>query len=173
VLGVNQPGDVMMIILPMFHTNPLCVWTYPTILRGIDPVHPQSLFPSDFWPAIIRYGVTTVQGVPAMYDYVYQRGRPLGHRPRASSKLRLAYTGAAPMPVPLIDGLQGEIRRQVIDGYGLTEATGVSTTGTGVPRVTGSIGTAFPGLEVEIMDNGQQHPALRRKRGRSASGAMR
>jgi long-chain acyl-CoA synthetase len=152
VLGVSQPGDVMMIILPMFHTNPLCVWTYPTIFAGLSLCIRKAFSPSDFWPAIIRYGVTTVQGVPAMYDYVYQAADP-SVIDRDKLKLRLAYTGAAPMPVPLIDGFKEKFDVEVIDGYGLTEATGVSTTGTALPRVTGSIGTAFPGLEVEIMDN--------------------
>lgn len=28
-IGLITGNDTMMIILPMFHTNPLCVWTYP------------------------------------------------------------------------------------------------------------------------------------------------
>ena len=152
VLGVSRPGDVMMIILPMFHTNPLCVWTYPTIYAGLTLCIRKAFSPTDFWPAIMRYGVTTVQGVPAMYDYIYQAADP-AIIDREKLKLRLAYTGAAPMPVPLIEAFKEKFGVQVVDGYGLTEATGVSTTGSTVPRVTGSIGTAFPGLEVEIMDH--------------------
>lgn len=151
VLGVHRPGDVMMIILPMFHTNPLCVWTYPSIYLGMSLCIRTRFSPADFWPAIQQYGVTVVQGVPAMYDYIFQAADP-AVIDRDKLTLRLAYTGAAPMPIPLMDAFKEKFGVQVIDGYGLTEATGVSTTNTSLPRVAGAIGAAFPGLEVEIMD---------------------
>jgi long-chain acyl-CoA synthetase len=151
VVGVNRPGDVMMIILPMFHTNPLCVWTYPSIYQGLTLCIRRTFSPSDFWPAIIRYGVTIVQGVPAMFDYIYNAA-DASAVDLSRSKLRLVHTGAAPMPVGLVHAFKDKFGVKIIDGYGLTEATGVSTTGTGVPENWGSIGMAFPGLEVEIMN---------------------
>jgi long-chain acyl-CoA synthetase len=151
MVGVNRPGDVVMIILPMFHTNPLCVWTYPSIYQGLTMCIRRTFSPSDFWPSILRYGVTIVQGVPAMFDYVYNATDP-ETIDFSRSKLRLVHTGAAPMPVGLVHAFKEKFGVQVIDGYGLTEATGVSTTGTGVPENWGSIGMAFPGLEVEILD---------------------
>ncbi|RJQ65325.1 MAG: long-chain fatty acid--CoA ligase [Desulfobacteraceae bacterium] len=151
MLGINRPGDVMMIILPMFHTNPLCVWTYPTIYQGLTLCIRRTFSPTDFWPAIIQYAVTIVQGVPAMYDYIYNAADPQTID-YAKLKLRLAHSGAAPMPVRLVQAFKEKFGVQVIDGYGLTEATGVSTTGTGLPENWSSIGMAFPGLEVEIMD---------------------
>ncbi|KJS31409.1 MAG: AMP-binding protein [Desulfatitalea sp. BRH_c12] len=151
-LGINQPGDIMMIILPMFHTNPLCVWTYPSIFQGLTLCIRRSFSPTDFWPAIIRYGVTIVQGVPAMFDYIYNAADPK-EIDYSKLKLRLAHSGAAPMPVRLVQAFKDKFGVQVIDGYGLTEACGVSTTGSGLPPNWKAIGMAFPGLEVEIMDN--------------------
>ncbi len=153
VLGLTEPGDVMMIILPMFHTNPLCVWTYPTIFAGTTICIRSTFSPNDFWPAITRYGVTTVQGVPAMYDYIYQAADPAAID-RDRLKLRLAYAGAAPIAVGLVRDFKEKFDVTVVDGYGLTEACGVSATGSTVPPKSGSIGTAFPGLEIEIMDHG-------------------
>ncbi len=152
VIANNVPGDVMMIILPMFHTNPLCVWTYPSIYQGLTLCIRKSFSPSDFWPAITRYGVTIVQGVPAMYDYIFNAADPKTID-RSRLKLRLAHTGAAPMPIGLVHAFKEKFGIQVVDGYGLTEACGVSTTGSGVPENWGSVGMAFPGLEVEIMDD--------------------
>lgn len=152
VIGTSRPGDIMMIILPMFHTNPLCVWTYPSIYQGLALCIRKQFSPKDFWPALTEFGVTVVQGVPAMYDYIYQAADPetIDYN---KLKLRLAYSGAAPMPVSLVHAFKEKFNVQVIDGYGLTEATGVSTTGAGVPPNWESIGVAFPGLEVEIMDD--------------------
>lgn len=152
VLGLGEPNDVMMIILPMFHTNPLCVWTFPSIYQGAALCIRKSFSPSDFWPSLLKYGVTIVQGVPAMYDYIYRAADP-SVIDYDRLKLRLAYTGAAPMPVGLIRAFREKYGVQVIDGYGLTEASGVSVTSSIVPEKPGAIGTAFPGLDVEIMDD--------------------
>ena len=150
--GTALPGDVFMIILPMFHVNPLCVWTYPTIFQGLALCIRKTFSPTDFWPSLTRYGVTTVQGVPAMYSYIYNAADPKTIE-FDKLKLRMAFTGAAPMPVELIRGFKEKYGVEVVDGYGLTEATGVSTSSSGIPENLGSIGMAFPGLEVEIMDD--------------------
>ncbi|MBP7342424.1 MAG: long-chain-fatty-acid--CoA ligase [Smithellaceae bacterium] len=152
IFGRSEPGDVFMIVLPMFHVNPLCVWTYPIIYQGLSVCIRKSFSPKDFWPAILRYGVTTVQGVPAMFSYVYNAIDPASID-FSRMKLRMAFTGAAPMPVELIHGFKEKFGIEVVDGYGLTEATGVSTTCSGIPENIGSIGMAYPGLEVEIMDD--------------------
>jgi long-chain acyl-CoA synthetase len=150
--GRTLPGDVFMIILPMFHVNPLCVWTYPTIFQGQAICIRKIFKPTDFWPSLTRYGVTTVQGVPAMYSYIYNAADPKTIE-FDKLKLRMAFTGAAPMPVELTRGFKEKYGVEVVDGYGLTEATGVSTSSSGIPENLGSIGMAFPGLEVEIMDD--------------------
>jgi long-chain acyl-CoA synthetase len=152
IFGTSMPGDVFMIILPMFHVNPLCVWTYPSIYAGQTICIRRSFSPKDFWPSLTRYGVTTVQGVPAMYSYIYSAADPKTIE-FDKLKLRMAFTGAAPMPVELIHGFKEKYGVEVVDGYGLTEATGVSTTSSGIPANIGSIGMAFPGLEAEIMDD--------------------
>ena len=150
--GTSQPTDVVMIILPMFHVNPLCVWTYPSIYLGLTLCIRKSFSPADFWPSLTRYGVTIVQGVPAIYAYVYNAADPKTIE-FDKLKLRMAFTGAAPMPVDLIHGFKEKYGVEVVDGYGLTEATGVSTTSSEIPENIGSIGMAFPGIEVEIMDD--------------------
>lgn len=152
LFGTSRPGDVFMVILPMFHVNPLCVWTYPTLYLGLSICIRKTFSPADFWPSLLRYGVTTVQGVPAMYAYIYNAVDP-ATVDFGKLKLRMAFTGAAPMPVELIRGFREKFGVEVVDGYGLTEATGVSTTSSGIPENIGSIGMAFPGLEVEIMDD--------------------
>lgn len=152
IFGTSQPGDVFMVILPMFHVNPLCVWTYPSIYLGLTLCIRKTFSPADFWPSLTRYGITTVQGVPAMYAYIFNSADPKTID-FGKLKLRMAFTGAAPMPVELIRGFKEKYGVEVVDGYGLTEATGVSTTSSGIPENIGSIGMPFPGLEVEIMDD--------------------
>jgi long-chain acyl-CoA synthetase len=153
MMGVNQFGDVWMIILPMFHTNPLCVATYPYSYQGLTLCIRKAFSPADFWPSLTRYGVTIVMAVPAMWAYVYNVADPESIE-RDRLKLRYAFAGAAPMPLELVRGFKEKFGVQVIDGYGLTEATGVSTVSFGAPENLQSIGIAIYGQEVEIMDDG-------------------
>jgi long-chain acyl-CoA synthetase len=67
-------------------------------------------------------------------------------------KLKFAYAGGAPVPVELIRDFREKFGAQVVDGYGLTEAAGVTTTSAGAPIKPGSIGQAFFEQETEIMD---------------------
>lgn len=149
--GINRPGDVVLIILPMFHTNPLCVWTYPFIYQGLTVCIRKSFSPTDFWPSIMRYGITMVMAVPAMYAYIYNAADP-DVIDLDRLKLRFAFSGAAPMPLELVRGFKEKFGVQVIDGYGLTEGTGVSSSSLNVPQNLASIGMAYNRQEVEIMD---------------------
>jgi len=152
VLGLNEPGDVHLIILPMFHTNPLCVFTYPFSYQGLTLCIRKTFSPLDFWPSIIRYGVTIVMAVPAMYAYIYNAADPQTID-FSRLKLRYAFSGAAPMPLELVRGFKDKFGMRVIDGYGLTEATGVSTSSFNTPENWAAIGMAYPEQEVEIMDD--------------------
>jgi len=150
--GVNRPDDVFMIIAPMFHTNPLCVWSYPYTYQGLSLVIRKRFSPEDFWPSILRYGVTIVWGVPAMYMYVLNLVDP-ATIDQSKLKLRFAFSGGAPIPPELIRDFQEKFAVQVIDGYGLTEVTGVSTSSLGAPFKAESIGQQFFSQEIEIMDD--------------------
>jgi long-chain acyl-CoA synthetase len=68
-------------------------------------------------------------------------------------KLRLAFSGAAPMPLDIVAAFKEKFGVRVIDGYGLTEACGVSSTGYGVEENWASIGKAYTNQEIEIMDD--------------------
>jgi len=131
---VKSNNETMLILLPMFHINPISVWTFPLSFMGQTLCIRKAFSPDDFWPAIIDNNVTIVMGVPAM-------------------KLKYAFCGAAPLSVDLIKGFKDKFGVEIIEGYGLTETCGVSTVnppdGT---RKAGSCGLAMPGQEIEIMD---------------------
>jgi len=150
--GYEGEDDVMMIVLPMFHVNPLCVWTYPVTYAGGTLCIRKAFSPQDFWPSLLRYGVTVVQGVPTMYNYVYNIADP-ETIDKSKLKLKYAFCGASPLSVELIRMFKEKFNVMVIEGYGLTEGAGVSTTNYGIPLKWGSIGTALQGQQIEIMDD--------------------
>ena len=69
--------------------------------------------------------ISMLPGPPTIYQSI------LDH-PRVAefdmSSLRLAVTGAAPVPVEMIRRMRDELRFEtIVTGYGLTEATGIAT----------------------------------------------
>lgn len=111
--------------------------------------------PQDFWPAILDNGITILMGVPAMYAYVYSSTNP-ATLDRSKLKLKWAFCGAAPLSTTLIKGFKDKFNVDIIEGYGLTEATGVSTANPPLGnRKPGSIGLPMREQEVAILDDDQ------------------
>jgi len=151
-LGLVTGNDVMLILLPMFHINPICVWTFPLTFCGQTLSIRKAFSPTDFWPAIIENNVTILMGVPAMYNYVYYSIDP-STLDMTELKLRWAFCGAAPLSVDLIKGFKEKFNVDIIEGYGLTEGTGVSSANPpkGIRKV-GSIGKPLAEQQIEILD---------------------
>ncbi|NLV17723.1 MAG: acyl--CoA ligase, partial [Syntrophomonadaceae bacterium] len=145
-IGINQPDDMYIVFLPMFHTNPLCCWTYPVMFQGIRVCIREKFSPADFWPSVLGNGITLIQGVPTMYNYVLNSIDP-STIDRSKLRLRYAFSGAAPMPPELIKAFKDKFNVTVLEGYGLTEVTGYSTSNAGVTAKPGSIGVAVYGQE--------------------------
>lgn len=151
-LGLVSGGDVMLLMLPMYHVNPICVWTFPMMFCGQTICLRKGFSPADFWPAIVANKVTILMGVPAMYSYVYQ-SIPPETVDKANLRLRYAFCGAAPLPVELIRGFKERFDVDIIEGYGLTEGTGVVAANPPLGmRKTGSVGQIFTEQDVRIVD---------------------
>lgn len=149
--GIVGVDDITMLLGPMFHSNPLCVWTYPGIYNGTALCIRKGFSPTDFWPSLARYGITRVWGVPAMYSYVMYQVDPSTIE-YDKIKLKYAFCGSAPLPLELFRDFRDKFGVTMIDGYGLTEVAGVSTASVGAPYKPGTIGQAFYEQEMEIMD---------------------
>ncbi len=151
--GLVQGDDTMLILLPMFHTNPICVWTYPMTYCGQTLCIRPYFSPKDFWPSITDNGITILMGVPAMYNYVYYSIDP-SQIDMARLKLRWAFCGAAPLSVDLIKGFKDRFNVEIVEGYGLTEAAGVSVANPALgKRKAGSVGIPMPGQDARIFDD--------------------
>jgi long-chain acyl-CoA synthetase len=75
---------------------------------------------------------------------------------RLGGRLRLAFSGAAPLPVEVAEFLNA-VGVTIYEGYGLTESSGSTTTNpTGAARF-GSVGKALPGTTIAIE---RKHPNL-------------
>ncbi len=144
--------DNYLIINPLFHTFGYKAGMLVCLLHGATMV-PMAVFDV---PAVMdivaRERISVFPGVPTIYQSI------LDHPDRDKldmSSLRVAITGAAAVPVPLVEKMQNELSFDaVLTAYGQTEAVVVTMCRTDDDPVTVSTtsGRAIPGMEVRLGD---------------------
>ena len=100
---------------------------------------------------IQRDRVTTFGGVPTMYTALLHH--PERDRFDASS-LDLCVAGGSALPVEVLRGFDEAFGAKVLEGYGLTETTGMASFN--LPdreRKPGSIGVPVGGTEMKVVDD--------------------
>ncbi|MGJ3230486.1 MAG: acyl-CoA synthetase [Oceanicaulis sp.] len=145
--------DVFLTGLPLFHANaailsglaPLCAGS-ALLLAGPDGFRNKALI-ANFWRIVETHGVTAFSAVPTIYSSLLDV--PVAGA--EVSSLRYGFCGAAPMPVSVIERFEARTGVTLIEGYGMTESTCVSTANPrdGEKRA-GSIGVRLPYHEVKI-----------------------
>ncbi len=158
------PGQVFMCGLPLYHVNAVIVtglipWMYGATVLLATPMgyRDKTIFPN-FWKIVEHYKVTFFSGVPTVYAGLLHV--PIGDSDVSS--LRYAICGAAPMPVEVFKEFERRTGIRILEGYGLTEGTCVSSVNPphGERRI-GSIGFRIPYQEMtiaQVADGGKGRP---------------
>ncbi len=97
-------------------------------------------------------GITVLPGAPTIYQALLDEP---GRASRDLSSLRVAVTGAADIPVPLIRRVREELPFElIVTGYGLSEAGTATATAPGddPETVATTVGRARPAFELRIVD---------------------
>lgn len=153
-------ADRYLLVNPFFHSFGYRAGIVACILTGATMV-PLPVFDVD---AVMRTieaeRITIFPGPPALYQSM------LNHPDRASldsSSLRIAVTGAAPVPVSLIQRMTDDLGFDaVVTAYGLSESTGIVSMcrqDDDPETISTSSGRAIPGVEVRIVaDDGTDVP---------------
>jgi acyl-CoA synthetase (AMP-forming)/AMP-acid ligase II len=159
VVGLRE-GDRYLVINPFFHSFGYKAGWLASLQRGAT-VLPHAVFDV---PAVLervgRERVSVLPGPPTLYQSI------LAHPDLGSydlSKLRLAVTGAATIPVELIQRMRDELGFEtIITGYGLTECCGIVSMcryDDDPETIATTSGRAIPGVEVRCVDgDGKQVP---------------
>jgi len=137
-------------VLPLSHSYGLTVMNAGNIL-GTRAVLLRWFNPEGVLGAIERFRVQSMSAVPTMFVYLL-------HYPDAArfdtSSMRLWGSGAAPLPIEIVEPFEKAFGGQILEGYGLTEASPVvSAHRLSGPRKLGSVGQPLPGVEVKILDD--------------------
>jgi long-chain acyl-CoA synthetase len=149
-LLAHGEDDVVLLALPMFHIYALNVILGLTLRVGGTAVLMERFDAVGSLDAVERHGVTILFGAPPMF--VAWLNTPGADRADLSS-VRLAISGAAPLPGAVLEDFRRRLGITIWEGYGLTETSpGVTSNAMGEHAKPGSIGKPLPGVEVRIVD---------------------
>jgi acyl-CoA synthetase (AMP-forming)/AMP-acid ligase II len=145
-----RSSDRYLVINPMFHTFGYKAGLLACLIRGATVISQPVFDPAEALRLIERERVTVLPGPPTLYASLLDHPARAGHD---LSSLRLAVTGAAVVPVRLVERMRAELFSEVIIAYGLTESCGTVTIGDphAAPEVASrTVGRAIAGTEVII-----------------------
>ncbi|MBN6041434.1 FadD3 family acyl-CoA ligase [Amycolatopsis sp. 195334CR] len=147
--------DRYLVLNPFFHTFGYKAGILAAVLRG-STIVPQATFdPVRTMELIEAERITVLPGAPTVFQVL------LDHPDRPAhdlSSLRIAVTGAAIVPVPLIERMQTDLGLDtVLTAYGLTEAVVATMCHAGDDPVTvaTTCGPGVAGFEVRIAESGE------------------
>lgn len=142
--------DRILAALPLFHIFAFTAIMNRTIMHGGMMVLLPKFEVKSALAAIQRTEITAFPGVPTMYRALLDH--PALDHYRLDS-LRICISGGAPMPEPLKQAFVKRTGAKLVEGYGLTESSGVVCVN---PYRTGgkpgSIGQPLPGTEIRLLD---------------------
>jgi acyl-[acyl-carrier-protein]-phospholipid O-acyltransferase/long-chain-fatty-acid--[acyl-carrier-protein] ligase len=160
MLCILPQRTVLLGCLPIFHSFGFTVTLWYPLLRGCRLVtSPSPLETRKLIDAIRDEQVTAFVGAPTFVRPFLRKAQPEELR-----SLELVVTGAEKLPDELYRGFRDSFGIEIIEGYGLTEASPVSNvnlpnppvaTATAQPQVarkTGTVGRLLPGLSARITD---------------------
>ena len=143
------PDDVVFGVLPMFHIFGLNVALGLSLIAGATVLLVERFDPQTALESIANHGVTVISGAPTMWSaWASLPGAPAD----AFATVRLATSGAAKLDPATRRAIEERFGLDLAEGYGLTEASPVVTSGTGVAAPDGSIGVPLSRLHVRLVD---------------------
>jgi len=145
-----RPDDVVITALPLFHVFGLCSILNVCVRFGCT----MSLIPrfdaDAVLTAIQRDRATIFEGVPTMY--VALLSCP-GLDTYDTSSLRVAISGGASIPAPVLDAFEERFGVVILEGYGLTETASTTTFNvSATERRAYSVGKPIWGTQTEVWD---------------------
>lgn len=153
-IGVVEK-DVMLTILPMFHTFAWTACVLIPLRLGIKNVISSSITPAKPWLSMMgRHGVTVFAAVPPVYNVLARevsglKGLVLKYW--FFRKVRFCVTGSAPLSTDVAKAFESAMGLPMLEGYGLTETSPVVTINPPHDRRLGSVGVAIPDVHIRII----------------------
>ncbi|MBI4559796.1 MAG: long-chain-fatty-acid--CoA ligase [Candidatus Hydrogenedentes bacterium] len=145
------PTDRFFCVLPLFHVNAQVTSILSPLMVGADVLLMKKFNPFAILPMIEKYRATVLSAVPTIYNVMC---RMAATQTFDLSSIRIFASGAAPLPEETYLETQRVLKRPLIMGYGLSEATCASAVANPRdPIKWNSVGSPLPYTGIRIVDN--------------------
>ena len=143
------PQDVVLGAAPFSHVLGLSTGIVSTLLAGAAVSVVGRFEPEQTLATMTETHTTVLLGVPTMCIALCQAARGARELP----PVRIAHVGGAAVPEGVARDFEQTFGGRVVEGYGLTELSGIATTfPVGRSRKPGSVGVPLGGTELAIRD---------------------
>jgi long-chain acyl-CoA synthetase len=148
VSGIG-PGDRVGTALPLFHVYGQAVIMNTTLAAGGSLTLRERFEARTMLELIRDEKLTAVGAVPTMWVAMLQEAHAF--EPRDFEHLRFGTSGGASLPVEVLRAYREHLGCTLLEGYGLSETTGVATfNAIDSAQKPGTVGRPLPGAEVQI-----------------------
>jgi len=143
--------DNYMCVLPMFHVFGFTTCVLNPLLSGATVTILEKFHPKEVIESLLNDDITVFMGVPTMYVLLLEACKKNNV---TFSKLRLAVSGGAPLPIEILRQAKDILQLPIVEGFGLTEASPVVSFNPldGIKK-EGSIGLPIPFVECKVIDD--------------------
>ena len=159
-----SPSDHILGVLPLHHVHGVVnVLTCALWSGAVCELSPK--FDADqVWRRLLEGGVTLFMAVPTVYSKLIAAWERASKDDRSGMSLacrglRLMVSGSAALPVSVLDRWREISGHTLLERYGMTEIGMALSNPVQGPRVPGHVGTALPGVEVRLVDEGGRQVA--------------
>ena len=148
----TEPGDVMLGVMPLFHTGGVVLGLMASAARFLTYVAIEEFEPGHVLDTIERFKVNVGTGVPTMLIALMEHPT---FAERDLSSIKVITSGGSTVPAPLVERLERELGAPFTIVFGQTEMSPVATMT--YPHDTiedkaNTLGRAMPCIEVKIVD---------------------
>nr|WP_236588231.1 long-chain fatty acid--CoA ligase [Tumebacillus amylolyticus] len=154
VIGSDVRGglDKILTAIPLFHVYGMTVAMNMAVFTGASMILLPRFDLQELLQTIKQHRPRFFPGVPTMYVAI-------ANHPDAEQYdvdcIEICNSGSAPLPVEVMHKFEKRTGANVLEGYGLSEASPVTHSNRLThAKVPGSIGLVFPGTESKIVDLG-------------------
>jgi long-chain acyl-CoA synthetase len=145
-----QPDDVVITVLPLFHVFGLSSIMNVCVRFGCTMSLIPRFDPAAVLAAIQRDRATIFEGVPTMFIALLKYPELDSYD---VSSLRVAISGGASIPAPVLDAFEKHFGVLILEGYGMTETASTTTFNISVTeRRAYSVGKPIWGTQTQIWD---------------------
>ncbi len=148
----RPPGavDKVLVVLPMFHSYGLTAAVSYALSQGGTCILVPRFDATEVLKLIQKYRPTSFPGVPTIYTALLKEPGLAKYDLRS---IEFCVSAAAPLPVELLEQFEQMTGANILEGYGLTEASPATHSNPmSGRRIPGSVGLPYPDTDVRIVD---------------------